>query len=239
MGNSPTPGLTGVLQSLYEDAGVALSASITSHSQDLGRLFALEADLSGIEACLGAAPERVQYAEARRQLATSAFSASIGLYNLAYSGLRVFLELSFAGAFFSAHELKRRQWLADRTDFSWRVATDGNDGVLSRNFIQEFNEPAMNEGHESLDAARRVYRACSQHLHGKSIATESLPKSVVHDAAAAATWLELAESAAQSVVFLMYARYGGDLLPQSANFLQIVENRFAHLPSAQQYLGMV
>jgi hypothetical protein len=220
-------------------ARTTLNQSVGSEVQRIGKLLALEDDLSSIEQVLVGRPECVQYAEGRRQLATATFAASVGLYNLAYAGLRIFLELSFAAAFFSAHELERRQWLADRADFSWSRAIDPDTGVLSKSFVREFTPIAADEAVDARNVAKRVYRECSQHLHGKAIATESMPKQIEFDSQALSVWLELADDAAQSVLFLLYSRYGGDYLPSSPIFAQIAEARLAHLLSVQQYLGMI
>lgn len=240
MGNDTSSNaLAGVFESLLVGAKATLDQSVESDVQRLGKLLALEDDLSTIELSLSGRPECVQFAEARRQLATATFATSVGLYNLAYAGLRIFLELSFAAAFFSAHELERRQWLSDRSDFSWSRATDSDLGVLSRAFVQEFTPMAADEVGDARDVARRVYRECSQHLHGKSVATESMPKQIVFDSQALSVWLDLADQAAQSVLFLLYARYGGDHMANSPQFAQVVEARLAHLPSVQRYLGMI
>ncbi|WP_404958180.1 hypothetical protein [Streptomyces sp. 147326] len=205
----------------------------------LGRILQLEADIGVWEARMVGRPEAAQISDARRELGFAAYAASSGLYRLAFSGIRTFLELSFAAVYFSAHELQRRQWVSDRKDFSWSQALDENSGVLSRSFMQEFLNEGVSEAGTYAGAAAKAYRHCSQFIHGKLAVTRSLPREISFSSEALEDWTSTASDSAQSVLFLLYGRYSAELLPGDDGSLgATLEHSFSHLKSVRSTLGL-
>ncbi|WP_202235472.1 hypothetical protein [Actinacidiphila reveromycinica] len=216
-----------------------IESSVSSHSVLLGEILQLEADIGAWESCISMRPESEQIADARRELGFAAYAACCGLYRLAFSGIRTFLELSFAAVYFSANELHRRQWVADRRDFSWSQALDEENGVLSKKFIQEFLRDSVGEASFYAAMAARSYRHCSQFIHGKSAVTKDLPRDMRFSTDALADWAATARNSAQSVLFALYGRYASELIPGDAGVLgATLEHSFLHLKSVRSILGL-
>lgn len=219
---------------------VALDESLAARSAALGRILQLDRDIYVWELNLADKPESQQLSEARRHLGWAVYSASIGLYSLAYGSLRVMLELSFAAVYFSANELHRRRWLADRADFSWTKALSQDEGVLSAAFVREFNERAAAEAGPYAEKALEHYRRCSQFMHGKFVATTRVPASLSYSDSALTEWSDTAQESAVVVLFLLYCRYGKELLSRGdrERLGATLEQTFAHLRSVRSDLGL-
>ncbi|MDF2145069.1 hypothetical protein [Knoellia sp. p5-6-4] len=158
------------------------------------------------------------------------YAASSGLYVHAYAGLRLFLELSFASVYFSANELHRRKWVADRKNFSWNRALDEQEGILASDFVSEFSTTAATDAPKYAADASASYRHCSQFLHGKLAVTQDLPERLAFSSAVLADWLSHATGAARAVLYLLYARYGDELpLNAESHLATTLESNFAHL----------
>ncbi|MGW2669302.1 hypothetical protein ACWC5F_14660 [Streptomyces sp. NPDC001272] len=219
-------------------AGV-IERSMKEGGPALGGILQLEADIGSWEARMTGRPEAAQISDARRELGFASYAASSGLYRLAFSGIRTFLELSFAAVYFSANELERRQWVSDRKDFSWSQALDENSGVLSRSFMQEFLNEGVLEAGPYAGAAAKAYRHCSQFIHGKLAVTQTLPRELTFSSEALRDWTSTATDAAQSVLFLLYGRYSAELLPgDDGSLAATLEHSFAHLRSVRSTLGL-
>ncbi|MEG3632464.1 hypothetical protein [Micromonospora palythoicola] len=228
------------LLGLHSQAEVNIRSATGGHGRGLGQLLQLDLDILAWEKALTGRPETGQLTAARRELGFAIYAASIGLYLHAYAGLRVFLELSFASVYFSANELHRRRWVADRADFSWSAALDENDGVMSRPFVQEFSETAAEDAQKFAKVAARCYRHCSQFIHGKLAATRLLPETLDFSSVVLADWLRTASDSASVVLFLLYARYGDELLsgPHQDRLAPTVEVWFGHLEEVRRRLGL-
>jgi hypothetical protein len=227
------------LRALHRDAAAVIETSSAAHAAALGKLSQLDLDIRHWETQLDDRPEVPLLTAARRELGFALYSASSGLYVQAFGSLRLFLELGFASVFFSANELLRRKWLADRADFSWSKALDENEGVLARGFVQEFSPSAAADASMYAERAAECYRYCSQFVHGKFAYTAPLPDALVYADEPMRKWLEVAEDAAKCVLYLIYARYGDDLLPtQMTGPLPGTLDWFGHLPAVRERLGL-
>ncbi|MFI6130261.1 hypothetical protein [Micromonospora sp. NPDC051141] len=212
----------------------------SANGSDLGRLLQLDLDIMAWEQCILNRPEAAQLTAARRELGFAIYAASGGLYLHAYAGLRVFLELSFASVYFSANELFRRRWVADRIDFSWSKALHEADGVLAQSFVREFNQDAAKDAPPFATSAANAYRHCSQFIHGKMAVTASLPGTMTFSSEVLTDWLKTAMEAARAVLFLLYARYGEELL-QGETFHVLapsIEASFGYLKEVRKRLGL-
>ncbi|MDX5460150.1 hypothetical protein [Micromonospora tulbaghiae] len=211
------------------------------HGSSLGQLLQLDLDVMAWEQELLGRPEVGQLTAARRELGFAIYAASAGLYLHAYAGLRLFLELSFASVYFSANELHRRRWVADRADFSWAKALDENDGVMAPSFVREFSETAAKDAAQFAKDAASAYRHCSQFIHGKVAVTSLLPDAMQFSPLVLQDWLATAVKSARTVLFLLYARYGDELLgggDQSGRLAFTVESSFGHLKEVRRRFGL-
>ncbi|MGH7867566.1 MAG: hypothetical protein ACREP9_08015 [Candidatus Dormibacteraceae bacterium] len=203
-------------------------------------MLQIDADIKLWEARLADRPESHQLSYARRELGFAVYAASAGLYGSAFASLRLFLELSFAAVYFSANEFNRRQWASGRRDFSWSAALDENNGVLSQSFVREFNESAVPEVTYYAVDALCAYRDCSEFMHGKITSTRFLPETLSFSATALEKWARLAIRSAESVLFLLYCRYGDELLngDDDGSLSCTLEHSFSHLVSVRKLLGL-
>lgn len=235
----PPGPVTTTMRALHGTAGTVLEASLAGSASQLGTVLQLDRDLAEWERALAARPETSLLSDARRHLGWSIFAAATGFYGLAYGALRVALELSFAAVDFSANELLRRRWLQDRADFSWSAALDRENGLLSPSFVQEFNEGAVHDARSFAQDAAECYRLCSQFMHGKRSATSQVPAVLAYSSDTLHDWISTAVTAKKSVLFLLYIRYGHELLPGSdGNLAATLESSLGHLRSVRTDLGL-
>lgn len=228
------------LLALHDEGATVVRRSAENHGAQLGRLLQLDVDIRTWEHRLSIRPEVSQLATARRELGFAIYAVSTGLYVHGYAGLRLFLELSFAAVYFSANELHRRRWLNNRADFSWSTALDENQGVLAPSFVREFCAGGASQAPEYAAQAANCYRHCSQFLHGKDASTKLLPQTLSYSSDVLADWLTSAISGATAVLYLLYARYGDELLGHDSDGAlgATLESSFSHLPEIRMILGL-
>jgi hypothetical protein len=225
------------LLDLHAAAGHCLSLAAQSQAGALGKILQQDLDIGVWEERLQGRYEVQLLASARREIGFALYCAATGLYAQAFSSLRLFLELSFATVFFSINELEWRRWLNDRKDFVWSAALDRDEGVLAESFVREFYPAAVSDAPTYRELAQRSYRKCSQHVHGKFAVTQSLPRTIKYDRNALEIWSSTAHDAGQSVLYLLYCRYGDDLLSlDDGRLATILEHSFSHLPSVRRSL---
>jgi hypothetical protein len=235
----PTPSIVDHLLGLHEAASKAIDESVNNNRESLGRLLQLDIDIKKWELRLQDRPETAQLSAARRDLAFAIYAASSGAYSHAYSGLRLFLELSFASVYFSANELARRRWVSNRQDFSWSKALDQDEGILAPSFVQEFNVDASPEARIYAARAAKCYRECSQFLHGKITVTKVLPETLSYSEQVLRNWITVACDAAECTLFLLFCRYGTELLADDDGVLHAtLEYSFSHLMIVRKTLGL-
>ncbi|MFI6739151.1 hypothetical protein ACIBI9_40045 [Nonomuraea sp. NPDC050451] len=228
------------LLALHSSTGEVIQASAANMSASIGRLVRLELDVQVYEEMISSRPESSLLRDARKEFGYATYAASSGLYRLAYDGVRLFLELSFASVYFSANELQRRKWLSDRYDFSWSKALSADEGMLSKSFVREFKEDAIEQAHVYSDMAASCFRHCSQFVHGKASVTSRLPQTVAYAEPVLSDWAETAKKAATAVLYLLYCRYAEELLPgdDKGALHSVIEHSFSHIPSVRTTIGL-
>jgi hypothetical protein len=231
--------LSSHLDDLHRASAVAIANSVRDNSAAMGKLLRLDVDIREWEKRLAGQPVVQQLGDARRELGFAIYSAASAMYVHAYAGLRIFLELSVAAVVFSADELLRRQWMSDRADFAWRSSFSEDEGVWSKNFVQEFCPAALDETPRYAKTAREAYRSCSQFIHGKASARAQLPDGIDYSESVLSSWLKLGRESTESVLFLLYVRYGDTLLKDDDGVLRrTLEDSFGHLVSVRKLLGL-
>ena len=226
------------LNGLKAASEACIEATLRDHRASLGEIHLLDEDVAAwLTKITG--PERVQISAARRELALAEYSVASGLYRQAFASLRLFLELSFAAVHFSVNEFERRQWNADRTDFSWSAALDEDKGVLSAGFVVEFLPEVKSDARVFAAAAATCYRACSQFVHGKAAATRLLPDGIEYRAAVVEDWCANATLGGEAVLFLLMVRYCADVTAELDDSLsEILASRFGHLTAIRELVGL-
>lgn len=227
------------LRELHARGLDVLNESLRGNQAEIGQLLQLDRDIWEWEKRLVGRPEVQQLTDSRRELGFAIYAAATGSYGLAFAGLRLFLELSFAAVYFSANEFTRRKWASDRADFSWSAALDQDHGVLSKSFVVEFNEPAAVTAYAYASVASRCYRQCSQFVHGKLAATNQLPRNLAYSSEALSAWTRTARDAARATLYLLFCRYGEELLMQDDGRLgSTLEHSFSHDLAVRKVLGL-
>lgn len=238
LNSGPTTDLTQHLEALRAAAKACSDAAVDDHRGPLGAVHQLDDDLRvWIEQIRG--PEVEQLRAARRELALAEFCVASGLYRQAFASLRLFLELSFAAVHFSVHELERRRWNSDKSDFSWSKALDEQTGLLSTFFVDEFAPECRDDASIYATQAADTYRYCSQLVHGKARFSSTLPDSLDYSSEVVSNWCAHAKQCGTSVLFLLYIRYGVLLGADNHGVLSsILIERFGHLSSIRDSVGL-
>lgn len=215
-----------------------VNLTVEKHRERLGALHQLDADLRSWDA-LADEETRGQLEIARRELALAEYCAAGGIYRQAYSSLRLFLELSFAAVHFSAHEFERRRWAADKADFSWSRALDPQAGVLSGAFVEMFSPTLASHSSRFATEVAVIYRDCSQFIHGKALATKTLPEKPEYSEAVFSDWFEKAKSSSEAVLFLLLVRYSDEIASHTeSSHLDVLAHRFGHYREVRALIGL-
>jgi len=112
-----------------------------------------------------------------------------------------------ATLYFSGNELELQNWLQGRKDILWRPLIDIDNGVLSKVFVRAFFEELSNEAPRYRAIAEKVYRECSEYVHGNAHTHQVLPDTLSFSEDAFTTWHEQAKNIRTIVLFCLSARY--------------------------------
>jgi hypothetical protein len=215
-----------------------MGETIAAHRSDLGKVHQVDLDIAAWISRIDG-PWVAQMSAARKELVLAEYCVASGLYRPAYTSLRLFLELGFASVHFSVNEFERRKWLSDRLDFSWSAALQDDSGLLSHTFVREFSPTLIADARVYARAAQECYRHCSQFVHGKAALSSQLPASIEYSEAVVSDWCTTALNAAESLLFLLYIRYGEELDANGTPALQeSIVARFGHLHAVRMLVGL-
>jgi hypothetical protein len=130
-----------------------------------------------------------------------------GQYRQAFMALRLSFELFLGGVHLSAKELELRIWLKGGSDLVWRSLIDDQEGVFSKRFVRAFFEDLGDKATTYRVIAEKVYRECSEYVHGNAPASATLPERIEFSPAAFAKWHDEAASIRLVVHFSLCSRY--------------------------------
>lgn len=102
--------------------------------------------------------------EVIHDLISGLYSGLQALYRNAYISLRSGIELSLAYIFFLDHNYEYLFWKKDKYDVKWSVLENGETGVLNKKYLKLFCD---DEFENLFTLCRKIYRDCSQFVHGK------------------------------------------------------------------------
>jgi hypothetical protein len=166
---------------------------------------------------------------AAREYQFSIVALSFGQYRSAFSALRLSLELLFAGIQWSANERELREWKRGQRDSNWATLIDGENGVLSKQFIRLFSEPLADEAPVYRSIAATLYRECSEYVHGNASTHIDLPERIIFDGDTFEAWHKRASSMRLVTTFALAARYLSDLdEPRRAKMEAMVLEHLGH-----------
>lgn len=229
-----------MVQGHYENLLRLSSAAFLQMSEDAPTLKAFAkthnsaGDFEALLPLLAGRPEQQMLSFAIREFQFSLFSAATGRYRHAHGSLRLFMELALSAVLFSAREIDARMWQQGRLDVSWARITCPEEGIFSKKFLATFHYEMRDEGAEYLSLSKKLYRECSEYVHGSLGSYKEEPESLKYDRSQMSKWLEAADTARLIVIFAVISRF----LPYTDKASQtsvegLAMGDFGHLPAIQ------
>lgn len=207
-------------------SGEYLDAQIASHH--------FIADFTQWLNYLSLRPEYVLYKRAIEEYQFALLALTLGLYRQAFTALRLFLELSLAGIYYSANELGLREWLRGDQDIRWSQLIDQNQGVYSKRFARAFFEGLQETTSQYGAIAEAVYRECSEYVHGNAYTHDILPRRIEHNAHAFHDWHDKAKSVRLAVFYGLTLRYIAGLDNGTRDSLEaVILDQLGHIPEVR------
>lgn len=158
-------------------------------------------------AVLDGRPEAELIKIALREYQMALLCNVMGLYNQAYIGLRFFFERTLVAIMFSANEIDLRLWLIGDRDSYWREIVDENTGVFSHSYARAFFIDLKDEVVHYRRMAEKVYRECSEFVHGNMVAHGKIPPSLEFNDNLFQDWNNKASTIKNILLFALCLRY--------------------------------
>lgn len=155
-------------------------------------------------------PETNIYHNAIRCYQTALLNVVTGLYQPAFFGLRYFFEWTLMGIFFSANELELNTWLLGGRDTYWSelVGDENNDSGLFFNKFCKASFPEMKEEiRDFWGMSKKVYRECSEYVHGNPEAIGKLPEKLSYSEYLFIEWNRRADTIGYIIQYCFCLRY--------------------------------
>lgn len=214
-------------ESFNQDARLSLSKS-HSFIDDLGTWARI----------LSSRPEAPVWLAAKREYEFSLLMLIQGQYRYSFVALRLFLEMAIASIGFSAHEVRYRLWMRGEHDIKWHPLVEDEAGVLSTSFIRAFCEQLSDEAKTYRLIAQKVYRECSEFVHGNASTHEILAGPLKYSQDVVDSWHDKADSIRLVVSFLLCARYIHFLKRDDLHTLEpLLLDALGHLAAVRGILG--
>jgi hypothetical protein len=94
-----------------------------------------------------------------------------------------------------------------KRDLVWSAIIDPQNGVFSREFVGAFYEELAEEASHYRAIAERVYRECSEYVHGNALTQSTLGAQVSFQPTIFAEWHARAKAIRLAGSFALCARY--------------------------------
>ncbi|HWQ93068.1 MAG TPA: hypothetical protein VN673_15445, partial [Clostridia bacterium] len=161
-----------------------------------------------------------------------------GRYRHAFKGLRLVLELCLQAVYLSANELQLREWLDNRADTVWTAIVDPENGIFSKRFARAFFPDIQGHIQHFGELARKVYRECSECVHGNTPKCVPLPSSLGFDQGVFDIWHSKADAVALVAHFALAMRYLSELDKEAVAALEgCLTDRVGHVTEIRERLG--
>lgn len=144
---------------------------------------------------------------ASKELQISIMTLNFGFYSKSFSGLRFFLERSLIAILFSSQEIELKLWEKGERDTSWSEIIDAHKGIFSPRFSKAFFPDLKDEIEHFRNMSQKVYRECSEFVHGNNSAIQSLPNSLEYNKNLFINWHNKASSISRIILFALNLRY--------------------------------
>lgn len=223
---------------LHEEIGEIIRVSLESeHKAAFAQQHAFIHELEVWLTILKDRKEATIFHQASREYQFALFAAVQGMYRHAFMSLRLFMELSFVSIHLSSSELALREWLEQRRDTRWAELLNEEHGLLSNRFAKAFFPELEPYVGSQNSLAARVYRDCSQFVHG-NVNTHETVVQVVFSNEVFKEWLSKAEIISDVVIFALCLRFLVDLDHDAISKLEVsVMNRLHHFSEIRAMFG--
>lgn len=152
-------------------------------------------------------PEISIFKNAIKEYQMSILSNNIGLYQQAFMGLRFFLERTLVAILFSANEIELNLWKLGERDTYWSELIDDNKGIFSDRFCKAFFPELKDEIKHFKAITIKVYRECSEYVHGNQIIIDKIPESMNYSIEIFHEWNSKADTIKRIILFSLCLRY--------------------------------
>lgn len=168
-------------------------------------------DLNCLAKCISNRPEYYVFELALRELNQSFLAALNSHYRQSFSGQRLSLELWFAAIQFSTNELNFRKWKINEKDIVWSTLIDPNDGILSQSMARIYWESTENRVSKYRNIAEKIYRECSQFVHGNNETHDYLPQNFEYSQKVIKAWKNNLDTISLLFTYTFILRFNEDL----------------------------
>ncbi len=168
--------------------------------------------------------ESVIYKNAFKEYEFALFCLVQGFYRQAFSSLRLFMELSLAAIHLSSNELDMRLWLGGKKDTNWNAILDQDKGIFSKNFIESFCPELAEEAKHVKSTAEKLYRECSEYVHGNHATSLALPEGVSYSKESFLSWAAKAKSIFLVIHYTLAVRYIKEINKETFDKLELILN---------------
>ena len=134
-------------------------------------------------------------------------SNNLGMYQQAFMGLRFFLERNLVAILFSANEIELNLWKIGERDTYWAELVEKDKGIFSVKFCKAFFPELKNEIAHFLSITVKVYRECSEYVHGNNFVIDKIPSKLEYSKDLFYEWNMKADIIKRIILFALCLRY--------------------------------
>jgi hypothetical protein len=122
--------------------------------------------------------------------------------------------------YLSTQEVELRIWLRRGRDTSWAALTHSESGVLGSRFVQAFLPDLSGEIGTYRGIAEKVYRECSEFVHGNINTHQKMPDQLKFDEPMFLEWHEKAKNCWMVISVALVTRYLSGLSKDAAKKIE-------------------
>lgn len=171
-------------------------------------------DLQGCIKLISNRSEHDVFDLALKELNQSFLAALNSHYRQSFSGQRLALELWFSAIHFSTNEFNFRKWKMDERDITWNSLINPDDGILSLGFAHVYWPEAENRVSVYRNISEKIYRECSQFVHGNSETHVFLPETFGYSKNAVLVWKNNFDTLMLLFLYTFILRFNKDFSAQ-------------------------
>lgn len=197
--------------------------------------------LKDLECCIDQIKHRKEFYVfdlAIRELNQSLLLALNSHYRQSFTGQRLALELWFSAVDFSVNEFSFKKWKLNEKDISWSKLINKDDGILSAEFSHVFWPSTTERVSSYRNMAEKIYRECSQYVHGNNDTHDFLPKTFGYSKEAILCWKNNLDTVVLLFLYTFLLRFNEELDSNSINKLSIILNdNLGHISEVRDLLS--